>query len=414
MRIALLHYSAPPVVGGVEGVLAHQARVLAELGHTVRILAGRGEQTALDIPFVHLPLADSRHARVLQVKAQLDGGSVEPAFAALRDELNGALRAALADSDALIAHNVCSLHKNLALTAALYDLFCAARPAGFSACLILWHHDLAWATPRYRAELHEGYPWALLRETWPGAVHVVVSEQRRAELAGLTGISPDAIKVIPNGLDLARFHKLEAHTQTLVKRMGLMHADLILLLPVRLTPRKNIELALHTLAALRSHFHRPVLIVTGPLGPHNPANLRYFQSLRALRAELGLEGAAHFLAEWSDHFLPDAVISDFYRLADALFFPSREEGFGLPMLEAAASRLPIFCSDIAPLRALGGDEACFFSPDEDPRRLAETIAGQLQKHAPFRAAVRVRNHYSWEQVGARYIEPLLARMLEEG
>ncbi|MBO9345202.1 MAG: glycosyltransferase [Chloroflexi bacterium] len=413
MRVSLLHYSAPPVVGGVEGVLAHQARVLAELGHAVRILAGRGEQTLPNVPFVHLPLADSRHARVSQVKAQLDLGQVEPAFAALRDELNAALRAALAEADVLIAHNVCSLHKNLALTAALYDLFCAARPAGFSARLVIWHHDLAWATPRYRAELHEGYPWALLRAPWPGATHVVVSEQRRAELAGLTGLSPNAIKVIPNGLDIARFHKLEAQTQALVQRMRLMEADAILLLPVRLTPRKNIELALHTLAALRSHFRRPVLIVTGPLGPHNPANLRYFQSLKALRAELGLEDAAYFLAEWSDHFLPDAVIADFYRLADALFFPSREEGFGLPMLEAAASRLPIFCSDIAPLRALGDGEACFFSPDEDPRRLAELIAGQLSESAAFRAAVRVRSRYSWEQIGAHYIEPLLMQTLEE-
>ena len=193
MRVSLLHYSAPPVVGGVEGVLAHQARVLAELGHAVRILAGRGEQTLPNVPFVHLPLADSRHARVSQVKAQLDLGQVEPAFAALRDELNAALRAALAEADVLIAHNVCSLHKNLALTAALYDLFCAARPAGFSARLVIWHHDLAWATPRYRAELHEGYPWALLRAPWPGATHVDVSEQRRAELAGLTGLSPNGI-----------------------------------------------------------------------------------------------------------------------------------------------------------------------------------------------------------------------------
>ena len=411
MRIALLHYSAPPVVGGVEGVLAHQARALTDSGYAVRIVAGRGEQTALDIPFVHLPLADSRHARVLQVKAQLDHGVVDPAFVALRDELNAALRAALAESDVLIAHNVCSLHKNLALTAALHDLFCAARSAGFSTRLIIWHHDLAWATPRYRAELHEGYPWALLRSTWPGAVHVVISEQRRVELAGLTGLSPNAIKVIPNGLDLARFHKLEAQTQALAQRMRLTQADLILLLPVRLTPRKNIELALRTLAALRSHFRRPVLVVTGPLGPHNPANLRYLESLRALRAALGLEDAAYFLAEWSEQFLPDAVIADFYRLADALFLPSREEGFGLPMLEAAASRLPIFCSDIPPLRALGDGEAYFFSPDDDPRRLADAIAARLRGDPAFRAAARIRDRYSWEQICTRYMLPLLAQTM---
>jgi hypothetical protein len=40
--IALLHYSVPPVVGGVESVLAQHARLIAGAGHAVRALAGRG------------------------------------------------------------------------------------------------------------------------------------------------------------------------------------------------------------------------------------------------------------------------------------------------------------------------------------------------------------------------------------
>ena len=43
MNVALLHYSAPPIVGGVESVLAHHARLLSEAGHNVRVIAGRGE-----------------------------------------------------------------------------------------------------------------------------------------------------------------------------------------------------------------------------------------------------------------------------------------------------------------------------------------------------------------------------------
>ena len=40
--VALLHYTAPPVVGGVEQVLGQHARLLAEAGHAVRVVAGRG------------------------------------------------------------------------------------------------------------------------------------------------------------------------------------------------------------------------------------------------------------------------------------------------------------------------------------------------------------------------------------
>ena len=44
MKIALLHYSVPPVVGGVESVLAQQARLMADAGHAVQVIAGRGGQ----------------------------------------------------------------------------------------------------------------------------------------------------------------------------------------------------------------------------------------------------------------------------------------------------------------------------------------------------------------------------------
>lgn len=406
MQVALLHYSAPPIVGGVESVMAHQARAIAQAGHDVRIVAARGEQTEPNVAFVRIPLADSRQERVLHVKEQLDRGIVTDEFDTLRDELRCELENALADVDVLIAHNVCSLNKNLALTTALHDLF-NSKFKFQNSKLIVWHHDLAWTTPRYQAELHTGYPWDLLRTAWPGATQVVVSELRRDELAGLMKISPDAISVIPNGLDIERFHKLEVQTWAFAQHMQLAQADLILLLPVRVTPRKNIELALRTLAELQHTFHKPVLVVTGPLGPHNANNIEYFNELKALRADLRLEGSAYFLAELADQFLPDEVIADFYRLADALFLPSREEGFGLPMLEAAMSHMPIFCSDIAPLRALGDGDVCFFSPDDDPRRVAETVTRGLRNNAAYRNASRVRTQFTWAQVYTRYIDPLL-------
>jgi hypothetical protein len=42
MKIALLHYSAPPIVGGVESVLGQHARLMADAGHAVRVVAARG------------------------------------------------------------------------------------------------------------------------------------------------------------------------------------------------------------------------------------------------------------------------------------------------------------------------------------------------------------------------------------
>jgi len=189
--------------------------------------------------------------------------------------------------------------------------------------------------------------------------------------------------------------------------MRLLESELLLLLPVRITPRKNIELALRALAEVRRHIPGAMLLVTGPLGPHNSKNKDYFNRLRRLRDELGLGEAAWFLAELHEGFVPDEIIADFYRIADALFLPSFEEGFGLPLLEAALSRMPIFCSDIEPLRALGGGEATYFAPQEDPASVAAKVIGAMRANPVHRAAARVRADYSWDQVYRRYLGPLL-------
>jgi glycosyltransferase involved in cell wall biosynthesis len=277
-KVALLHYSAPPIVGGVESVLGYHARLMADDGHQVQIIAGRGEQTDPRIPFVHLPLADSRHPEVLAIEAELDAGHLPPKFARLVDSLTANFNEVLDEVDVLFAHNVCSLNKNLALTAAVRNL------ANYSHLrIVLWHHDLAWTTPRYRAELHNGFPWDLLREAWPDAKQVTISEMRRRELAELLQIDEDDIEVIPNGVDVANFHKLEKQTREYIKQLDLFHASPLLLLPVRITPRKNIELALYVCADLIRYFPDTKLVVTGPLGPHNPANIKYFEKLISLR-----------------------------------------------------------------------------------------------------------------------------------
>ncbi|MBL0345452.1 glycosyltransferase [Candidatus Villigracilis affinis] len=403
MNIAILHYSVPPIVGGVESVIGHHARLMSANGHSVRLIAARGESLNNKILLTELPLADSRHERVAHMKDQLDRGEVTPDFESLRDELVIQLQTTLASVDILIAHNVCSLNKNLALTAALYQLHISKKLPR----LILWHHDLAWTTPRYQPELHDGYPWDLLRTDWGETSHVVVSHLRRRELSTLMKIQPDEIQIIPNGVDAARFYKLESQTQSLLEKTKLLDAAPILLLPVRVTPRKNIELALHTLAELRRQFANAALVVTGPLGPHNADNHKYFEALSSLRAQLGLQHSAHFLTELTDSFLPDEVIADFYRIADALLFPSREEGFGIPLIEAAFSHLPAFCADIPPLRELGLNDAAFFSPDDDPAKISGMIAEYFQSSPAARLSMRARASFRWEAIYRQHIAPLL-------
>ncbi len=403
MNIAILHYSVQPIVGGVESVIAHHARMMSANGHSVRLIAARGEAMSAQIPLTTIPLADSRHVRVAKMKEELDRGEVTQEFEVLRAELAEQLQAAVSGVDILIVHNICSLNKNLALTAALYQLHIAGKLPR----LILWHHDLAWTTPRYQFELHEGYPWDLLKTAWVGATQVTISEMRQEELSDLMKIDQSAIRVIPNGVDMGKFLKLEEQTLGYIKKLDLLLASPLLLLPVRITSRKNIELALQILAVLRIDLPSAQIIITGPLGPHNPANLQYFEKLSALREELGLKNSAHFLAELTTEFIPDRVISDFYKLADALLFPSFEEGFGIPILEAGFAGIPVFCSDIPPLKKLGGVLVNFFSPQEDPAAVAKMITTHFMNNKVFSLRKSVREQFTWERIHAEKIAPLL-------
>jgi glycosyltransferase involved in cell wall biosynthesis len=403
MKIALLHYSSPPIVGGVESVLAHHARLMATAGHDVTILAGRGESFDERIDVRILPRLDSRHRDVMNVKAYLDTGKHTPAFDNLREQIKKDLLDELKECDILIAHNVASLHKNLALTAVLHDEY---NKPDFPH-LILWHHDLAWTTPRYRDELHDGYPWDLLRIDWKGVTQVVVSKLRRRELAELLNISRAVIKVIPNGVDINAYFKFEKKTIGLIERLSLLDADPLFLLPVRLTPRKNIELALKIMAEVRKDFPKSMLLVTGPEGPHNPKNKAYKELLLSIRDKLNLKGIVHFLAEVTNEFLPDPVIADFYRIADALLFPSREEGFGIPIIEAAFSKVPVFCTDISVLRELAGEDVTYFDPNADPVEVAKQVKVRMEAESTSRWGRRAKHGYTWNQIYAGHIKPLL-------
>lgn len=411
-RIAMLHYSAPPIIGGVESTIGHHARLLARQGYEVHILAGRGgpvEHATLHL----IPEMDSRHPRVLEAGYALAQGTVPPIFTELRDLLAERLEPLLREMDVIIAHNVVTLHKNLPLTAALYELHSKAPLP-----LIAWSHDFAWHDELYIPHMHPGYPWDLLRTPWPKVRYVAVSEHRRAILARILGISQANVYVVPPGVDLGRFFKWEPETCTLVEQLGLWRAAPLLLVPARITRRKNIEMALRITAALLRFMPDAMLVVTGPPGPHNPTNIAYLNQLRELRRQLGLEDRAFFLYEFGENdqpFIPsEAVMTDLYLLADVLLFPSRREGFGLPILEAGLARLPIFASDLPPFHESAGDLIFYFHPEGESYAVARAVAERLRDDPTYQLRKRVLRHFTWEALLRDRIIPLIEEVMTHG
>ena len=405
-----MHYASPPGIGGVEVTIAHQARTLLECGYAVRVISGDGAKFHPQIETVINPIFSSSHPDVLRVQAELARGQVTTAYHDLVAQVGTALRTELADVDVCIAHNIPTLHKNLPLTSAL-----AQYAADTSLPLVAYCHDLAWTNAQYQDELHAGEPWDKLRQAWPDAAYVTVSDMRQGELAGLLGIPANQVTVITGGIDPAQFLRWTETTRRLVHKLKLMDADGILLLPARLTRRKNIEMALQILEALRHQTNTDFrLIITGPPGPHNPTNKSYLDKLLELRTQMHLQDAAHFLYREGEDEAPllvdDDTIADFYQLSDALLFPSTQEGFGIPILEAGLSGIPVFCSDLPPLRQSGGADVTYFDPQHDlPTQIASQIESVLNASSAFRLRQRVRQQYRWETIIRRALIPLLER-----
>ena len=80
--IAIVHYSAPPVIGGVEAVMEAHAHLLLEAGYEVTIVAGRGavEALPLGVNLELVPELDSQHPEIVSLSEVLEQGRVPAGF----------------------------------------------------------------------------------------------------------------------------------------------------------------------------------------------------------------------------------------------------------------------------------------------------------------------------------------------
>ncbi len=408
--VCLLHYTAPPVVGGVEAVLQAHLQLLSQHDYPVRLIAGRGGQMDLARPVeVHqIPEIDTQHPRVLEISRQLETGSLAPEFYRLTDQLAEKLLPLLAATDVLIAHNVFTKHFNLPLTAALARLIDGGAVRG----CIAWCHDLTWTSPSSRSKVRPGFPWDLIRTRLAGITYVAVSRQRQSELSRLFDCDPSEIPVVYNGVDPYQILGISNAGQELVQRLDLLDSDLVIIMPVRITQAKNIELALDIAAALQDSGVRLRMLVTGPPDPHDENSLAYYQRLRQRRNELGLGSAFRFVYESGPdpgigYTITMNQVSELLRCSDFLLMPSRREGFGMPILEAGLARIPVFSTHIPAALELGRDEVSLIEPDGNPEAIAAEILAMAEAEPTHRLRRRVRKELTWQAIFRRQIEPLI-------
>jgi len=98
-----------------------------------------------------------------------------------------------------------------------------------------------------------------------------------------------------------------------------------------------------------------------------------------------------------------AELRALYASATALLFPSLQEGFGWPLIEAQACGCPVFVSDLAPMNEIGGEGAEYVNP-EDPVAMAVSIENAVPRLAEMRRlGLENAAHYTARQMASNYV-----------
>jgi glycosyltransferase involved in cell wall biosynthesis len=219
---------------------------------------------------------------------------------------------------------------------------------------------------------------------------LAVSDATAADLVKYYRVPESKVRVTPEGVDAVFFD------------IGRRRRPEPFLLTVStLHPHKNLDDLLRAFAGFRPTHPEFRLVVCGLHGFFTGA-------LHDLRDSLDLRDAVEFPG-----WIPREDLHELYARAWAFMYPSKFEGFGLPLLEALAAGIPTACSGIEPLRSIAGGAALEFDP-LDAEAIGEAMAritddqalrAGLREAGPRRAA-----QFSWRAAA----EGTLAALVEAG
>lgn len=185
---------------------------------------------------------------------------------------------------------------------------------------------------------------------------IAVSEQTKRDTLELTHIDENKIEVVYQGCRPEFKAKVSEEQKRQLKHKYRL-PDQFLLNVAAIEPRKNQMLILKALANCR--IDTP-LVIAGK-------NTDYQKELLSFIEHHGLQSQVTILSD-----IPDADLPILYQSATLFVFPSIYEGFGIPVVEALESGLPVIASTGSCLEESGGPDSIYVSPN-DENELAESI-----------------------------------------
>lgn len=222
-------------------------------------------------------------------------------------------------------------------------------------------------------------------------VIVTDSEHARAELLHYSGFSAQRVLAVPLAVSADFYPRTEAECAAVLQRHRLVFQGYCLYAGT-IEPRKNIARLLDAFEMLPDDLrYRFPLVVVGYRGWKSEV---LHERLVAAEAK----GWARYLG-----FVPDEELSIIYAAAKIFAFPSIYEGFGLPVLEAMASGVPVLCSNASSLPEVAGDCALMCDPEDIDRLvvlLERTILDSAWRDAVIIDGMKRALNFSWDKTVA--------------
>lgn len=254
--------------------------------------------------------------------------------------------------------------------ASIYDVSFLRYPQCASAQTLRWiDRNLAWTVERA-----DGV--------------VTISEFSKAEIVELLGVPAWKVRVVYPGVSEAFRRPVPTVELARVRKRYRLPACYLLAVGT-LEPRKNLATLVRAFSIEKAFFRsrRCGLVLAGARGWKSG---RLFEEIRRLDLERDVVTTG---------YVADRDLPALYQGAVMLVFPSLYEGFGMPLLEAMASGLPVVASDTNSHREVLGDGAVFVSP-HDPNSLAaavkELFLDQERRRALAASGIERSALFTWE------------------